>query len=108
MSLPLKTLEAFTKHVWAAANDRSICSLKLAGENGFRTVYPHGIFIGKDKKLTMVCWQKSGYSAKGVEKGYKTLLVEKFENVMVLNKKFVKRRDFNPKEARYGTWLFHI
>lgn len=108
MSLPLKKLEAFTKHVWAAANDRSICSLKLVGEEGFRTVYPHGIFFTKDKRLMILCWQKSGYSAKGVEKGYKTLLVEKIENVMVLNKKFMKRRDFNPQDSRYGTWLFHI
>lgn len=56
----------------------------------------------------MVCWQKSGFSVKGQAEGYKNLQVEKCENVMVLNKKFTKRRDFNPKDDQYGVWLFHI
>ena len=108
MSLSYSNLEAITKHLWGAATSRSICSVKLIGENGYRTVYPHGIFMSKQKKLTMVCWQKSGFSAKGQPEGYKNLQVEKCENVMVLNKKFTKRRDFNPKDDQYGVWLFHI
>lgn len=108
MSSPFANLETITKQLWAAANARSICSLKLTDEEGYRLVYPHGVFMSSRKKLMIVCWQKSGVSGKGASEGYKNLSLEKCENVMVLNKKFVKRRDFNPKDDQYGEWLFHI
>jgi len=101
-------LEAITKQLWAAANSRQICSLKLKDEGGFRTIHPHGIFMSRQKKLMIACWQKSGFSEKGVAEGYKNLSLEKCENVMALNKKFVKRRDFNANDDQYGEWLFHI
>ena len=56
----------------------------------------------------IACWQKSGFSEKGVSEGYKNLALEKCENVMALNKKFVKRRDFNAADDQYGEWVFHI
>lgn len=108
MSLPFSNLEAITKQLWEAANARSICSLKLSDEDGYRLVYPHGVFMSSRKKLMIACWQKSGVSAKGTSAGYKNLSLEKCENVMVLNKKFIKRRDFNPQDDQYGEWLFHI
>lgn len=108
MSSQYYNLETIAKQLWAAATSRSICSLKLEGENGYRMVYPHGIFMSKQKKLTIVCWQKSGYTVKGTAEGYKNLSLEKCETVMVLNKKFHKRRDFNSKDDQYGEWLFHI
>ena len=108
MSSQFNNLEAITKQLWAAANARSICSLKLKGEDGYRMIHPHGIFMSKQKKLTIACWQKSGFSEKGVAEGYKNLSLEKCENVMALNKKFYKRRDFNPDDDQYGEWLFHI
>jgi hypothetical protein len=108
MSSPFTNLETITKQLWTAATSRHICSLKLAGEEGFRLVHPHGVFMSQHKKLTIACWQRSGFSEKGVAEGYKNLSLEKCENVMVLNKKFTKRRDFNPEDEQYGEWLFHI
>lgn len=108
MSLPFDNLEAITKQLWAAANSRNICSVKLNGENGYRMIHPHGIFMSKQKKLTIACWQKSGFSEKGIIEGYKNLSLEKCENVMVTSNKFYKRKDFNPKDDQYGEWLFHI
>jgi hypothetical protein len=101
-------LEAITKQLWAAATARNICSIKMKHENGFRLVHPHGVFMSKQKHLIIACWQKSGFSEKGVTTGYKNLSLEKCETVMVLNKKFTKRRDFNPKDDQYGEWLFHV
>lgn len=108
MSLLFGNLEAITKQLWNASNSRNICSIKLAGENGYRLIHPHGIFMSSKKKLMIACWQKSGFSAKGATEGYKNLALEGCENVMVLNKKFYKRRDFNPGDSQYGEWLFHI
>jgi hypothetical protein len=108
MSLPFDSLEAITKQLWAAANSRSICSMKLRDEDGYRIIHPHGIFMSKKKKLTIVCWQKSGVSQKGATEGYKNLALEKCENVLVTSKKFYKRKDFNPADDQYGDWLFHI
>ena len=101
-------LENITKQLWGAANSRSICSLKLEGENGYRTIHTHGVFMSKLKKLTIVCWQKSGFSGKGATEGFKNLPLERCESVLVLSRKFVKRRDFNPTDDQYGEWLFHI
>ncbi len=108
MSLLLGNLEAFTKQLWAASNSRSICSVKLAGENGYRLIYPHGVFMSKQKKLTIACWQKSGFTLQGAAEGFKNLSLENCETVMMLNKKFYKRRDFNAADTKYGEWLFHI
>jgi hypothetical protein len=108
MPLEFDNLENITKQLWAAANSRSICSLKLEGENGYRMIHTHGIFMSRDKKLTIVCWQKSGFSDSGATEGYKNLALGRCENVLVLNRKFVKRRDFNPKDEKYLEWLFHI
>ena len=108
MSLMLDNLQSVTKQLYAAANGRNICSLKFADEDGYRRVNPHGIFMSKQKNLIIVGWQSSGFSSKGNSEGYKNLSLEKCETVMVLNKKFVKRRDFNPKDEQYGEWLFHI
>jgi hypothetical protein len=108
MSLEFENLENITKQLWSAANSRSICSLKLEGENGYRMVHTHGIFMSKQKKLTIVCWQKSGFGEKGLSEGYRNLALDRCENVLVLSRKFVKRRDFNPKDEQYGDWLFHI
>ena len=108
MSLPFDNLETITKQLWSAANSRSMCSVKLNGENGYRIIHPHGIFMSRQKKLTIACWQRSGFSEKGVKEGYKNLSLEKCENVMVTSKKFYKRKDFNPHDAQYGEWLFHI
>jgi hypothetical protein len=101
-------LEAITKQLWAAVNSKSICSIKLKDENGYRIIFPHGIFMTKQKKLSIACWQKSGFSEKGISSGYKNLSLEKCETVMMLNKKFYKRKDFNPEDDQYGEWLFHI
>ena len=65
MSLEFENLENITKQLWGAANSRSICSLKLEDENGYRMIHTHGIFMSKQKKLTIVCWQKSGFGVKG-------------------------------------------
>ena|SRR5687768_8805793 len=108
MPLEFDNLENITKQLYEAANSRSICSLKLEGESGYRMIHIHGIFMSKQKKLTIVCWQKSGFSEKGLKEGYKNLALERCENVLILSRKFVKRRDFNPKDAQYGEWLFHI
>jgi hypothetical protein len=108
MSLLFENLEAITKQLWAASNSRNICSIKLAGENGYRMIYPHGVFMSKQKKLMIACWQKSGFTLKGAVEGFKNLSLENCENVMVLNKRFYKRRDFNPSNQMYGEWLFHI
>jgi hypothetical protein len=101
-------IETITNQLWEAANARSICSLKLKGEETHRLVHPHGIFRSKQKKLAIVCWQKSGFSEKGASSGYKNVSLEKCETVMVLNKKFVRRKDFNPDDDQYGEWIFHI
>ena len=108
MLLEFDNLENITKQLYEAANSRSICSLKLEGESGYRMIHTHGIFMSKQKKLTIVCWQKSGFSEKGLGEGYKNLALERCETVLVLSRKFVKRRDFNPKDDQYGEWLFHI
>lgn len=108
MQLQIENLENITKQLLSAANSRNICSLKLAGENGYRTVHVHGIFMPKQGTLTILCWQKSGYSKRGASEGYKNLVLERCENVLVLSRKFVKRRDFNPQDGKYGEWLFHI
>ena len=101
-------LEAITKQLWAASNSRNICSVKLEGETGHRLIYPHGIYMSKQKKLTIACWQKAGFTRKGLAEGFKNLLLENCETVLVLNKRFYKRRDFDPSDHRYGEWLFHI
>jgi hypothetical protein len=108
MSLEYNKLENITKQLNEAATSRSICSIKLQGESGYRMVHIHGIFMSSHKKLTIVCWQKSGFSEKGSPEGYKNLALERCENVLVLSRKFVKRRDFNPKSEQYGEWLFHV
>ena len=108
MSLMLDNLQSITKQLYTAANGRNICSLKFVDEDGYRRVNPHGIYMSKQKNLIISCWQTSGFSAKGNSEGFKNLPLEKCETVMVLNKKFAKRRDFNPKDEQYGEWLFHI
>lgn len=108
MSSPFNNLEAITKQLFSAANSRSICSLKMMNEEGYRLVCPHGVFMSNKKKLMIACWQRSGVSEKGMTEGYKNLSLEHCENVLVLNKKFIKRRDFNPEDVQYGKWLFHI
>lgn len=108
MSSLFDNLEAITKQLWAAATSRNICSVKLMGENGYRMIHPHGIFMSKQRKLTICCWQKSGFSSKGNTEGFKNLSLENCENVMVLNKRFTKRREFSPTDGQYGEWLFHI
>jgi hypothetical protein len=108
MPLTFNNLENITKQLYEAARSRSICSFKLQGEGSYRMIHTHGVFMSKHQKLTLCCWQRSGYSAKGELEGYKNLPLEKCENVLVLSRRFVKRRDFNPESSQYGEWLFHV
>lgn len=108
MPLKINNLENITKQLYEAARSRSICSLKLENEGGYRMIHTHGIFMSKHRTLMVCCWQKSGFSDKGELVGYKNLPLEKCENVLVLSRRFVKRRDFNPESIQYGEWLFHI
>ena len=51
MSLEFENLENITKQLWGAANSRSICSLKLEGENGYRMIHTHGDLHEQAEKI---------------------------------------------------------
>ena len=45
--------------------------------------------MSRQKKLTIVCWQKSGFGGKGATEGYRNLPLDRCESVLVLSRKFL-------------------
>jgi hypothetical protein len=101
-------MEAIVELFWRASDQRCVCRVKLYGEPLPRVIHPYGVFKSLGNKIMVVCWQEAGFTKAGAQAGYRNLLLEKFEEVEVMEKNFIKRSDFIPQDGQYQEWVYHI
>ena len=102
------SLEVITQQLFEAAQERKCCRLKFTGEPLERVIHPYGICRTSHNKIVIVCWQILGFSGKRNEPGFKNLILQNCERVEILEERFRVQEKFNPDDALYKEWVFHI
>jgi hypothetical protein len=97
-----------TQTLWEASDQRRVCRIQLSGEPLTRNVNPYGICRTSRNEIMLVCWQSMGFTAPGRGAGFRNLRLEDIEEVEVLENKFEKDPGFNPDDAQYKEWVYHI
>ncbi len=97
--------EYITKQLFDAVQRQRICSVNILNEPGPRIVHPYGV-CQSGKKIVIVCWQES--APVGKSSGYRNLSLLKCTGVEMQDRHFIVRNDFNPADAMYADWVFHI
>jgi hypothetical protein len=101
-------LDEITETLWFASEKKYSCRVVLHGEPLPRIVNPYGIAKTSKKKIVLVCWQTLGLTKAGQGAGYRNLQLDRFIEVETLSEHFQKRDDFNPNDAQYQEWIYHI
>ncbi|MCI0751433.1 MAG: hypothetical protein L0Y35_06310 [Flammeovirgaceae bacterium] len=101
-------IEEITQQLWEASERKRVCRIKIEDEFLVRVVHPYGICRTPKNQIVLVCWQAMGFTKAGGKAGYRNLLLSDFEEVEILDIHFQKREDFNPSDAQYKEWVYHI
>ena len=80
----------------------------MKGEPFPRVIHPYGVCRSSADRIVVVCKQAAGYTKGGGGAGYRNLLLEKITEVEILEEKFSKSPDFDPNDAQYKEWVYHI
>ncbi|MEP1034256.1 hypothetical protein [Ekhidna sp.] len=101
-------MEDIIKQLWVASDGRKECRLVLKGEPLPRVVQPFGVCQTTANKVVLVCRQVSGYTKGGGSEGYRNLSLVQIEDVEILKRTFLVPSDFDPLDAKYKEWVYHI
>jgi predicted DNA-binding transcriptional regulator YafY len=101
-------MEDITQLLWHAAQQRQVCRITLAGEPLTRVVHPYGICRTARHHIVLVCWQAMGFTKAGAEPGYRQLELRRITEVEILDTRFSIDPGFNPADAQYREWVFHV
>lgn len=101
------TFEEITQQLYEASQHKSVCALQFKDEPCARVVHPYGICQSSQNKILIICWQVDGYSFSPLP-GYKSLSLKNCESVEIMDSYFQQQSNFNPKDALYKDWVFHI
>ena len=102
------TLEEVTLQLYQASEKKRSCRIVMKGEPIPRTVHPHGVATTTRNQIVVVCWQSMGFTKAGGKEGYRNLQLDKIVELEILELHFQKQKDFNPKDAQYKDWVYHI
>jgi hypothetical protein len=91
-----------------ACRERKVCRVHLSGESDDRLINPHGICYSNKNKLMIVSIFVKGFSESNNPSLYRNLLLDNCEEVEVLSKHFTIDSQFNPGNAQYKNWKFHV
>lgn len=91
-----------------ACDNRKVCEAILIGEPSKRIIHPHGICNTRRLESVIVCVQVGGYSKSKKFPEFRNLLLDKCEEVVILEKKFRVDPNFNPDDEQYRDWRFHV
>jgi predicted DNA-binding transcriptional regulator YafY len=101
-------LDELTALLYEAATNRQVCRISLEGEPFPRVIHPHGIARTARNQIVLVCWQAMGITKAGSGAGYRNLKLDRIIEIEVLEQHFQEQADFNPLDAQYAEWVFHI
>lgn len=101
-------MEQLTALLWQASESRRECRITMEGEPLSRVVHPYGICCTSGNRITLVCWQKLGFTKAGGKEGYRNLLLENIQEVEMLDTRFTVAPDFNPGDGQYKEWVYHV
>lgn len=108
MDTPLDHTQIITKYLHEAAQRQKVCSLAFSNEPEERIVHPYGVCQTGKNKIMIICWQESGYAGNSKLPGYRNLSLLKCTTVELMDRHFIVRNDFNPLNASYTDWVFHV
>lgn len=82
----------------------------LTDKNGnSRVVQPYGIFLTHHQKPMYCCYQVGGYTGSGRIPNWRNFPVSEIKEVVITEKAFKKRSDFNPdNNSVYPVWVERI
>ncbi len=100
--------QAIIKALWTASSDLKTCRVVLKDEPFPRVIQPYGVCKTSRSKIVVVCKQIAGFTKAGRTEGYRNLALGKFETVEILDQRFESPSDFNPDDAQYEEWVYHI
>jgi predicted DNA-binding transcriptional regulator YafY len=100
--------DELTVALYQAAENRQTCRISLTGEPFPRVIHPYGIARTARNQIVLICWQSMGITKAGAGEGYRNLKLDRIIEMEVLETEFQKRDDFNPFDAQYAEWVFHI
>lgn len=101
-------LEEIVKQLWQASEDKNTCRITLKGEPLPRVVNPYGVCKTSAGKIVLVCQQVAGFTKAGGVAGYRNLILNKIQQIEILEKHYEVSDDFNPNDGQYKDWVFHI
>jgi predicted DNA-binding transcriptional regulator YafY len=102
------SLEELTQQLWEASENKQGCRISLSREPLPRTVCPYGVCTTSRNQIVLVCWQTDGFTKAGGKEGYRNLQLDRIESLEILNWHFQRLDDFNPTDAQYKDWVYHI
>lgn len=91
-----------------ACKERKVCRVRLEAEPEDRLINPHGVCYSNKGKMIVVCILVKGYTESGNPANFRNLFFEKIREVEILPRRFVIDPNFNPHNAQYKNWLFHV
>lgn len=101
-------MEEIIKILWKASDEKRTCRITLKKEPLPRLIHPYGVCKTSANKIVLVCTQIAGFTKAGGKAGYRNLMLERVQEVEVLEEHFVKQEDFNPLDTQYKKWIYHI
>lgn len=101
-------MEEITQLLYEASQQKRMCRVQMSGEPLSRVIHPYGICKTSGNKIMLVCWQSLGFTSAKGKPGYRNLTLTDCESVEMLETHFTVDKDFNPKDAMYKEWVYHI
>lgn len=101
-------MEEITQLLYEASQQKRMCRIQMSGEPLSRVIHPYGICKTSANKIMLVCWQSLGFTSAKGQPGYRNLALTDCESVEMMETHFTVDKDFNPKDAMYKDWVYHI
>ncbi|MEM0940039.1 MAG: WYL domain-containing protein [Bacteroidota bacterium] len=98
--------EEIIKKLWNASDDRKACRVVLNSEPFPRVIHPYGVCLTTANRLILVCKQVAGYTRSGGNEGFRNLILDRINEVEILNQEFLVDEDFNPQDSQYKEWIY--
>jgi hypothetical protein len=101
-------VEEIIQVLWQASQNRRACRITMKGEPLVRVVHPYGVYRTSHNRIVLVCWQAMGFTKAGGKPGYRSMILQNIQEVEILEDEFEVDKDFNPSDAQYKEWVYHI
>jgi hypothetical protein len=101
-------MDEIAQVLYHASQNKLMCRIQMQGEFLSRVIHPYGICKTAGNKVMLICWQSLGFTSSKGQPGYRNLSLENCQSVEIMDTHFVVDANFNPADAQYKEWIYHI